>query len=332
METLAQRSLPLIGFDRNQPFRRALSRLGLDLPVRHLGPAVVYHFGKTILIRPSSVEAWLAGCSTIYPGQGTRDFWESVWNLAMSSWDYIDTVGREPWSPPSPAFPLFDPRFWRGGRRNHLLFARADRYIDHLGISNAAHFRAWLDGMVRFQYGEGLDTVPLGMAALALNAPSETYLSEIGLPTSLIVRPSLPEPGYHPGKTAAWRIPFTPGGTFQNDPHPVHQVFFDEPMDRLAAQTVVLTKGLEGRGWLYFRTVKAREAELPSLDLLQQCISQALGSGWGTLEASSAEVLPPLQVGPGTDPSPHRPEPGWPWLGDVRALIALQPDSLRSCE
>lgn len=321
----------MVGFDRNQPFRRALGNLGLDIPLRRLDPCVAYHLGGKTAIRQASVERWIEVCEPLFSGKGARDFWESVWNIAVSAWDYIDVAGSEPWEAPNRGFPYLNPSFWRGARRNRLLFESAGRYIDSVDVNDRKGFRAFLDSILQFQFGAGAAEVPLGMAALAWNAPSESYvlggepsairdliLQQAGLKTIAKVEAApgaaRTEPSPKPARQSSsvgWRIPFAPGALLHDSPAPMHQIFFEESAAGLLGQTVVMVLDSNGPGWLFARTLSFKPGETvgPLMNEISQHLADRLGRDWGEIDLAGGERI-------------DFPGAGWPWLGGVRAFLA----------
>jgi hypothetical protein len=181
-------ALPLVGFDRNQPFRRFLGQHGIELELLRLNPAIQFVHHGNCFPRPASVEKWLGTCEGIYGTKGQRDFWESVWNLSVSAWNSIDLTGEEPWIAPEWIFPLTHPAYWKGAKWNRFLYQPAARFVKRFGFNAGDGFIDFLEGLLNFSYGRNLDEVPMGMAALAWNAPNESYairpnqLSAWGLP------------------------------------------------------------------------------------------------------------------------------------------------------
>jgi len=302
--------IPVVGFDRNQPLRRYLSRTGRTLAVHHLDPGVIYRWPGQRVIRRSSVESWIETCSELFPGEGIRDFWETVWNVAVCAWDFIDTLGQQPWKRPNPVFPFLNPDFWRGARRYRLLFADSKDYIAQFSVKDPTSFLHWIETVVRFQFGAGLESIPFGMVALALNAPSESYQVEIN-------QKGYPEEQERESFRGAWRIPFVSGEGWDSQGCPVHQVFFDPPLPELLAQTAVLTRQSSGEGFIFLRS----QPDTPDppdelISSLEQALCLCLGQRWGSLNSSSVQKVPARPVSVGLPV-----EPEWPWLGCVRSLL-----------
>ncbi len=310
------RDIPVIGLDRNQPLRRYLSRTGRCLPVQHLDPGVVYYWPGRRVVRGSSVEAWIETCAEVFPGEGIRDFWELIWNLSVYTWDFLDKLGKEPWRKPNPGFPFLNPSFWRGARRTRLLFVESMSFIRQFSIQDNSAFVDWAGGIVRFQYGAGLESIPLGMVALALNAPSESYLleSEIENNASEWEGSRGIEPSTFRG---AWRIPFTPGKGWEDQGCPVHQIFLEPPVENLTAQTVVLVVPSSHGGHLYLRVRPDLSAFTEAMiRTLEGALASCLGQEWGTVAWPRAERVAAYLFLPGLPV-----EMEWPWLGCVRALL-----------
>ncbi len=302
--------LPVVGLDRNQPLRRYFSRTGHSLPVRHLDPGVVYHWPGRRVVRRSSVESWIETCRDLFPGHGIRDFWETVWNVAVCAWDYMDRCDKEPWRKPNPGFPFMNPSFWRGARRFRLLFVDSKSFVAQFPVKDSSAFLDWIETIVRFQYGAGLESIPFGMVALALNAPSESYLLEVDSTDG-------PWTQEGNGYQGAWRIPFEVGRNWTSQDCPVHQVFLDPPLPGLLAQTIVLSLRSQSKGYLFLRTQPAN-AVLPGdwISSLEQALNQCIGPGCGSLNHSGLQRVPacPLVVGLPV-------ESRWPWLGCARSLL-----------
>jgi len=262
------------------------------------------------VVRRSSVECWIETCSELFPGEGIRDFWETVWNVAVCAWDFIDTVGQEPWKRPNPGFPFLNPAFLRGARRYRLLFADSKEYIGRFPVKDPTLFLDWIETVVRFQYGASLESIPFGMTALALNAPSESYLLDTN-PTD-----SSGERDQHEFR-GAWRMLFTPGKGWDERGCPVHQVYFDPPLSELLAQTAVLSRQPSGEGFISLRSQPATtELSDELIRSLEQALSLCLGQGWGSLNCSTVQRVPARPVSVGLPV-----EPWWPWLGCVRSLL-----------
>ena len=323
---------PLTGFDRNQPFRRILGTVGTELPLKRLDPGVVYHFGNQEKVRPAPVEGWIKECSDTYPGKGARDFWESIWNLSLIAWNYIDLLGIEPWQPPNPGFPYLNPCFWQGLSRNRLLFANTSDYLETLPIDRKDHLRVWVDALLRFTYGKGVENTPLGMAALALNAPAESY--RLGEGFDSIRRRWLEDRGLFEERASrkaavpsqGWIVGFETGFGLGCNDIPVHQFFFlTSPIEGLHAQTAVLVKGSEGRGKMFVRLERdsPKEAACEILKEVQRRIESDLPD-CGRIDCSSASPAEKLAVEWEGMAQETEIEADWPWLGQVRSFVSAK--------
>jgi hypothetical protein len=323
---------PLTGFDRNQPFRRILGMLGTEVPLKRLDPGAVYHFGNQVMIRPAPVEGWIGECLAECPGRGTRDLWESIWNLSASVWSYIDLFGIEPWQPPNLAFPYLNPSFWQGLSRNRLLFANTSDYLEALPIDRKDRLRSWVDTLLRFAYGKGIESTPLGMAAVALNAPAESYrlgeekdsIRERWLKYSHISREG--SDPTNPAPSKAWTVSFEVGQGLQTDATPIHQFFFlTSPIAGLFAQTVVLVTSPPEAGELYVRLEEdsSKETVCAVLGDLQKRLETDL-SDWGSIDFLSASPADKMTVEWEGMSHTMGIEADWPWLGQVRSYLSAK--------
>lgn len=301
-------ALPAIGFERNEPFRRLLGDTNLDLPIRPLDPGVVYHSKGRTLARPSSVEGWIEAGSEWFTGSGFRDFWESVWNLSVAAWNFLDEYGSAPDRAPT-SFPYLHPAAWQGFKWNKLLFVPASEYAASFDIEPADDFRGFIDSQIRFAYGLGLAVVPMGLAAMALNAPSIGYRVERD--TTERTSGTQGTKGEEAG--SAWRIPIRRGSI--SPAGAPHQVFFETPIAGLDGQTVLLKTDDEGGGFLYYRG----ERELA--DRLKRELDRLLGEGWGNLDCERLVSVPGLAYRTGDREGRTHAEAEWPWLGPVRAYL-----------
>lgn len=318
----------MAGLDRNQPLRRYLSQAGQRPIVHHLDPGVIYHWPGRSVVRGSSVESWIETCSELFPGEGIRDFWELIWNLSVYTWDFIDKLGREPWQKPNPGFPFLNPSFWRGARRTRLLFADSRSFIGRFPVQQPTLFLEWVETLVRFQYGAGLDSVPSGMMSLALNAPSESYLLGKNTTAASSNQPDHKQFPYSMNHqlrgddestdfNGAWKIPFIPGKEWQSQECQVHQVFFEAPVECLAAQTLVLVAPTSNSGHLFLRTQPVFTHLLEEMTCsLEQILTTTLGQDWGSVRWESAGRVSACPFAPGLPV-----EEDWPWLGCVRTLL-----------
>lgn len=302
--------LPQCGYDRNQPLRRILSALEHKAFPSHQDPAVIYHFDERSIPRRSSVEMWIEKCHELFSGIDLRDFWETIWNMAVKAWDYIDLMGEFPRQAPYTGFPLFTPAFWKGSRRSRFLFQPFPDFLTSLNLDPAGPFGLWLETLLCFQYGLDLERMTLGLAALALNAPSETYLpGEIlgVLPGGTLT----PEQDLPPSISPGWRLEVHIPFGEENQSHPVHQFFWSEPITGLAAQCALLTIGSSDKGWLYLRGQigeAEKQKDIGDLVLHRICTGLKVNPPPGGISRSWVPVG----------------ESGWPWLGCVSALIRLR--------
>lgn len=290
--------LPVCGYDRNQPLRRILSALECgDSPV-HQDPAVIYHFDEQIVPRRSSVEMWIEACGMIFSENDVRDFWENIWNMAVKAWDYIDLAGQMPWQSPYPGFPLLTPAFWKGSRRSRFLFQPFPRFLESMKVHPGSAFQNWLETLLRFQYGMNPACLTLGMAALALNAPSEAYHPG----ETLQVLQSVCAMTYPEASSSAsplWRVE----ASIRFDPErfssPVHQFFWSDGIQDLFAQCAFLTIGSSGKGWIYLR------GDLDSPEKQKQTghlVLEKLFKGLPIEDPSGAEILQWERIGEGCGP------------------------------
>ena len=257
------------------------------------------------------MEGWIGECQNIFPGEGIRDFWESIWNLSVAAWNYIDILGEEPWKTPRLGFPYSTPAFWKGSQWFTQLFIPVDEYLNRFEINDHARFKEWILTILRFQF-PGTSPVPMGMAALALNSPSESYLLDCSLEElqknllnlkldGQIGEDSNPE-GTNTRQTG-WKVPFLSHGNRFKCSDPIIQVFFDSPVEGLAAPTIVMVLTSLDGGNLYFRT------------------------GERVSDEEAASLVKNIQAGEGWEvglSSPTLAGCDWPWLGPVRALLAAR--------
>jgi len=304
-------ALPVVGFERNEPFRRLLGELGLELPAAHLDPGVVYHSKGRALVRPASVEGWIEAGHEWFSGAGWRAFWESVWNLSVAAWNFVDEFGTLPRRAPA-GFPYLHPSMWQGFSRNRLLFSRASDYLTSFDIEPNEEFRRFVESQIRFAYGLGLEEVPLGLAALVLNAPSIAYSVERANKEP----PHKPEPSKNPRSASTWRIGFLSGLGLRG--LSTHQAFFQKGVDGLACQTVVLTLGKEPGGFLYFRSGAG------NVEGLARALEGTLGKDWGQLTLDTRSPLSGLAYTVDGGNAQTVVEPEWPWLGPARAYLEVR--------
>jgi hypothetical protein len=325
-------SLPLAGYDRNQPFRRILGMLGAEVPLIRLDPGVVYHFDGHAVTRPAPVEGWIEECLVEYPGGGSRDLWESIWNLSAIAWNYIDVFGVEPWRPPNPAFPYLNPSFWQGLSRNRLLFANTSDYLETFSVDGKDRLRLWIDALLRFTYGKGIESTPLGMAAMALNAPSESYRladSKDSTRTKWLGDSCIDgevDDLTRPAMSKAWTASFEAGTGLDVDATPIHQFYFlTSPVAGLFAQTVVLVTEPSGQGRLYLRLEEdsSEETVYTVLRNVQARLETDL-SDWGRIDRSSASPAERLTVECKGNSSTTEVEADWPWLGQARSYVSAK--------
>lgn len=310
--------LPVVGFDRNQPFRRALGHFSPGLSIQYRDPAVIYHMGAGCRVtRFASVEKWLVESERLFPGVGSRNFWERIWNLAVTTWDWIDTLGGEPWRPPSPFHPFLPPSAWRPFKWNRLLFSSALDFVrEH--ANGSSEFISFADSLVRFQFGRGLEELPLGMASLALNAPSESYRIMGRLfPPNEVAAPPEGAPA-----TTAWTATLETRGGLAPDPVPAHQVFLEETIAGLGSRAVVLARGEGESGVLFVRTV-APTSDPPrelAKSVADQLISMGVCEGVRLGEVRPSETI---WVRDAAGWKIVAQEVDWPWLGPVRGWVGL---------
>lgn len=301
-------ALPIVGFERNEPFRRLLGDLGHDLQIRRLDPGVVYHSKGRELVRPASVEGWIETGREWFSGAGFREFCEIVWNLSVAAWNFVDHFGVEPVVRP-PGFPYLRPSAWQGLGRNKLLFIKASDYLKSCDVEPRTEFLHFVDSHIRFAYGRGIDQVSVAWAALALNAPSVSYHA----PRANVPPHRSAHTPESAGSVNAWRIGFQAGSLLR--PQTVHQVFFENPVEGLMSPTAVLTLGKTPRGFLYVRSQGV------GFEGLQRSLTRDLGEGWGELDPEDRTPLPGLVWTVNGQTFRTEIEAEWPWLGPARAYL-----------
>ena len=301
-------ALPVVGFERNEPFRGLLGDYNLDLPLTHLDPGVIYHWKGRTLVRPSSVEGWIEAGREWFSGAGFRDFWESVWNLSVAAWNFVDEYGSAPIESPA-SFPYLQLSAWQGFKWNKILFAKASDYLSSFAIEPADEFRNFVDSQIRFAFGRGIGEVPMGLASMILNAPSTSYLME----RAKGERAALQRGSESEGSGQTWRIPFQAGpGLRSGTPH---QVFYEDSVDGGAIGAVVLTVRDDFRGFVYFRSGTGNAKDLG------QALARSLGKEWGELDPNGIVPLSGLCLTLERKSFHSEVEPEWPWLGPARAYL-----------
>lgn len=302
--------LPLVGLERNEPIRRALNQAGTRLVVPRLDPGLIIHSGGRRFARPASVEAWIETTQEVWNEDGSRDFWENVWNVAITAWDFIDAFHREPWSPPSVAFPWFSPAFWKAGQRAMDLFAPTHSILSrHLG-SSASPMARWILDTLRFQYGCAPLELPFGMAAIALNAPSESYF----LAPSRLPVPTLDAEDSATG----WRIQLAGSAKPEARDCLAHQIVVDPIPAGLASPSVVWIAGESGASTLYVRVEAAIEQPDQVVGKLLGYLNSLPTAAWNPLAVNAISRARTIASPDGIE----RIESDWPWTGPVRALVA----------
>lgn len=300
--------VPQVGFDRNQTLRRLLDLSESPPRMVRRDPAAVHVWEGENLTRPASVEGWIESCASRYPLEGIREFWEGIWNLSVCAWNYIDLLGREPWEKPGMGFPCLTPAFWQGFSRYRRLFDPLDAYIEECGLAAEQSFRRWIQGQVEFHYGRPYSTVPLGMAALALNAPLES-----GWVPSSTLRSHHESPPSRLSGGMGWSVDFE-----FSIPHlqawvPICLCQREAWEESFWGGAVAFVCG-EGKGRGYFR-LKAEMDRRTVIDLIGQGLEGVLPSGWGSLQEPTlcpvGRTIPPTAA----ERESVTVEIDWPWTG-----------------
>ncbi|MCA9423487.1 MAG: hypothetical protein KC994_00365 [Candidatus Omnitrophica bacterium] len=307
---------PQAGFDRNQTLRLQLNQAGIQPSLTRRDPCMAYILGDKKLIRPASVEGWIESSSNRFPLEEIREFWEGIWNYSVCAWNFIEAYGREPWQPPSMGFPLTSPRSWQGFSRNRRLFDSLDTHIESSGLAADGEFREWIAGQVEFLFGVPMDRVPLGMAAIGLNAPSESYW--VPLPEKAFLAEPLNNPDMNaPTQDFHWgfRMNLELGSRLKEDEVGVWSVQIEDRSDLLETPTVAIVAEGEQVGCLYLR-LKTPVRENVDWTALAASLDQSLGKGWGRLEFDSIRPA-------GSERIP-RLESDWPWIGLARGIHQIR--------
>jgi hypothetical protein len=328
------KGIPLVGLDRNQPLRTLINRGQLTAPrqARYLDPGVIYYWNGSKIIRRASVERWIEECAQWFPGPGVRDFWETIWNISVVTWDLIaawedrrdgrlvgggrtECIPPEPWTAPTPWFPLFHPTEWRGFRRKRLIFQNTAAFLSQFEFVHKDEFRSFLEQQLFFQYGLRMEECPLGMAALAFNAPGESYLCEW--------EESLPGQSSSSG-SMTWMVPVTIHHPERFMEACCHQVFlkgFGVFLLVLCGRTECAPPGWvtgSTMGKLFIRLIKTA-ADKPLSEMLfqlEESCTQVWGADWGILQREG--IVPTCII---DTVEGRRIETDWPWLGYVRGIL-----------
>lgn len=300
--------IPQVGFDRNQTLRRLLDLSESPHRMVRRDPVAVHVWEGKPLLRPASVEGWIESCGNRYPLAGVREFWEGIWNFSVCAWNFIDLLGREPWEKPGFGFPLLTPAFWQGFSRYRRLFDPIDAFIEECGLASEKSFRKWMQGQIEFHYGRPHSKVPLGMAALALNAPLEScWVPSSTSSSHRQFPPSLLSAG------AGWSIDLEFSIPVLEDWGPICLCQREAWEELFWGGAVAFVCG-EGKGRGYFR-LKAEMDRRRVIDLIGQGLEGVLPGDWGSLQEPTLRP-----IGRTIRPTAaHREgvtvEIDWPWTG-----------------
>lgn len=77
------------GVSPSQPVGYLFKELEIQPQLLHLDPGMIIFLNDKTIVRNSSPEKWIETCELIFGKQGQRGFWELVYKVSESNWDFI---------------------------------------------------------------------------------------------------------------------------------------------------------------------------------------------------------------------------------------------------
>jgi C-3',4' desaturase CrtD len=175
----------LSGVLPNQPLGKLFSDLKITPNLLKLDPGMKINLEGETIIRYADLEKWIKEAEKCFPESKNKQriFWEQIYQINASAWDFISTNYSLPPRSFMDLIRLSKPSNWSKLPLLPKLFLPLKSYINHLQIQDKK-FERFLDEQLLITTQTTMEKAPLLTSAMGLAYPSETYY-----PTGGITKP-----------------------------------------------------------------------------------------------------------------------------------------------
>jgi C-3',4' desaturase CrtD len=158
----------------SQPVGLLFKKLSLEPKFLKLDPGMIIYLDDKEISRFSNLDTWIEVCEKEFRSKGQRPFWEKIYQINQSAWDFIQS---NPDFPPRNFLDYLSLVNLENIQRISLiphLFRTTSKLCKSLSIENPQFFR-FLEEQLYITTQSGTDSAPLLTSAMGLAYPSETY-------------------------------------------------------------------------------------------------------------------------------------------------------------
>ncbi len=180
----------LSGVLPSQPLGKLFSDLKIQPNLLKLDPGMKIIMEGESITRYADLETWIGEAEKRFPDSKfkQRTFWEHIYQINSSAWDFISTNYHLPPRSPMDFLRLSKPSNWNKISLLPKLFLTLKWYLNRLQIQDKK-FERFLDEQLLITTQTTLEKAPLLTSAMGLAYPSETYYPQGGItkPLELIL-------------------------------------------------------------------------------------------------------------------------------------------------
>jgi len=166
----------LSGVLPNQPLGKLFIDLEITPKLKKLDPGMKIFLDGETIIRYAEFEKWVEEAEKCFPESKDKQriFWEKIYSINASAWDFISTNLNLPPRSLKDLILLSKPSNWNKIHLLPKLFFPLESLLSNLGIKDQK-FERFLNEQLLISTQSTLDKAPILTSAMGLAYPSETY-------------------------------------------------------------------------------------------------------------------------------------------------------------